>query len=322
VVTVVATVLSPLLFGLGVQVLPHSGRVGGEQAAVRAPKAASPSPRGATLWVNPENPAAQAVRTTQTVRPADAVLLRRIAARPQSVWIGSGFSPAAATSFVSQRAAAAGRSATVPVFVVYAIPARDCGQYSRGGTKDPAGYRALVDGVAEGLAGRRAVVVLEPDALAQLDCLTAAQQKDRLALLRYAVATLGGNRRLSVYLDAGHAYWEPAAEMARRLRGAGVDRARGISLNVANFDTTDSEIAYGKAIGKALGRRVPLVVDTSRNGNGRWDGPERWCNPPGRALGQRPTTNHPDRTVDALLWIKTPGLSDGTCRGGPNAGQW
>jgi len=26
--------------------------------------------------------------------------------------------------------------------------------------------------------------------------------------------------------------------------------------------------------------------------------------------------------VDAYLWIKTPGESDGTCNGGPKAGQW
>ena len=57
---------------------------------------------------------------------------------------------------------------------------------------------------AAGLAGRRAVVILEPDALAQLDCLTADKQAERLALLRDAVSVLSGAHAI-VYLDAGHA---------------------------------------------------------------------------------------------------------------------
>ncbi|MFG2519105.1 glycoside hydrolase family 6 protein [Streptomyces sp. NPDC048527] len=35
-----------------------------------------------------------------------------------------------------------------------------------------------------------------------------------------------------------------------------------------------------------------------------------------------PTTLTGDDTLDAYLWIKRPGESDGTCRGGPSAGQW
>ncbi|GFH79734.1 hypothetical protein Sgou_44040 [Streptomyces gougerotii] len=69
----------------------------------------------------------------------------------------------------------------------------------------------------------------------------------------------------------------------------------------------------------------PFVVDTSRNGNGPFtdgDPAERWCNPPGRALGEAPTTRTGDDLVDAYLWIKRPGESDGECKGGPKAGQW
>jgi endoglucanase len=72
---------------------------------------------------------------------------------------------------------------------------------------------------------------------------------------------------------------------------------------------------------------VPLkhfVVDTSRNGAGPWPGPdpETWCNPPGRGLGLRPTTDTGEPLVDAYVWAKVPGESDGTCRGGPAAGTW
>lgn len=316
--TVVATVVSPLVFALGVQALPATD-AGPTPAPARV---TAPSPRGATLWVNPENPAQAAAVRTRPTRPADAVLLRKIGARPQSTWLGDWLTPTAAQALVADRSRRAATTGTVPVLVLYAVPVRDCGGYSRGGVDSPAAYRAWVDGVARGLATRRAVVVVEPDALAGMDCLPAAKQKDRLAMLAYAVDRLRRNPNASIYLDAGNANWKPADVMAARLRAAGVERARGIALNVANFDTTDAEIAYGRAVGAALGRRLPLVVDTSRNGNGRWDGPERWCNPPGRALGRPPTTTHPDPLVDALLWVKTPGLSDGTCKGGPPAGQW
>ncbi|MCC3773203.1 glycoside hydrolase family 6 protein, partial [Streptomyces sp. UNOC14_S4] len=51
-------------------------------------------------------------------------------------------------------------------------------------------------------------------------------------------------------------------------------------------------------------------------------GDEPWCNPPGRALGTPPTTATGSPLIDAYLWIKRPGESDGTCRGAPPAGHW
>lgn len=70
-----------------------------------------------------------------------------------------------------------------------------------------------------------------------------------------------------------------------------------------------------------------FVIDTSRNGQGPWTPPagvypdaEDWCNPPDRGLGLRPTTDTGDPLIDAYLWIKVPGESDGRCYrglGGP-----
>ncbi len=37
--------------------------------------------------------------------------------------------------------------------------------------------------------------------------------------------------------------------------------------------------------------------------------------PPGRALGETPTTKTADPLVDAYLWVKRPGESDGECKG-------
>jgi len=66
-----------------------------------------------------------------------------------------------------------------------------------------------------------------------------------------------------------------------------------------------------------------FVIDTSRNGQGPWDwaaagyasagAAQDWCNPPGRGLGIAPTTNTGNALVDAYLWVKVPGESDGSC---------
>ena len=88
---------------------------------------------------------------------------------------------------------------------------------------------------------------------------------------------------------------------------------------------------------------VHFVIDTSRNGQGPWTppanhpagDPQDWCNPPDRGLGYRPTADTGQPLVDAYLWVKIPGESDGQCyrwtsgpldpvrnMQDPPAGQW
>jgi endoglucanase len=67
-----------------------------------------------------------------------------------------------------------------------------------------------------------------------------------------------------------------------------------------------------------------FVIDTSRNGQGPWTppggkysgDPQVWCNPPDRGAGTPPTTNTGNELVDAYLWVKVPGESDGSCNRG------
>lgn len=65
-----------------------------------------------------------------------------------------------------------------------------------------------------------------------------------------------------------------------------------------------------------------FVIDTSRNGQGPWTpttpypDPQDWCNPPDRGLGVRPTANTGISLLDAFLWVKIPGESDGECTRG------
>ncbi len=66
-----------------------------------------------------------------------------------------------------------------------------------------------------------------------------------------------------------------------------------------------------------------FVIDTSRNGQGPWlpptgvyPDPQDWCNPPDRGVGILPTANTGLPLLDAYLWVKIPGASDGECARG------
>ncbi|MFI8520295.1 glycoside hydrolase family 6 protein [Streptomyces sp. NPDC085481] len=79
---------------------------------------------------------------------------------------------------------------------------------------------------------------------------------------------------------------------------------------------------YDQAVGSPAATALAhFVVDTSRNGRGPWTpapgtysgDPETWCNPPGRGMGPRPTADTGLPLVDAYLYVKTIGESDGSC---------
>lgn len=241
----------------------------------------------------------------------------KIAARSSAEWFGDWNSDIRAA--VDARVSTIAADGALPVLVAYNIPLRDCAGYSAGGASSPDGYRSWIRQFAAGIGTRRAVVILEPDALAALDCLTAEDRATRVALLKDAVDVLSAQGRTSTYIDAGNSAWIGVPEMAQRLAGAGIAKARGFALNVSNFRWTSESTTYGRAVSDAVGGK-PFVVDTSRNGLGPTpDG--QWCNPDGRALGPTPAAA-PEPRVDAFLWIKAPGESDGTCNGGPSAGAW
>ena len=284
---------------------------------VSPPVSASSNPfASGQLWVDPSNPAKAQANAWRTSRPNDAATMDRMGASAAAVWIGEWSGDVRAT--VDSVTSAAAQTSTVPVLVAYNIPGRDCGLYSAGGAHGSDAYKAWIRSFAEGIGNKTAAVILEPDALSQLDCLNDSGQQDRLALLRDAVSVLESRPNTAVYIDAGHPGWHSAATMAQRLTDAGVQNARGFSLNVSNYTTTTSNVTYGVDLSNRL-NGAHFVVDTSRNGNGS-NG--EWCNPAGRALGAEPTANTGIAQADAFLWIKRPGESDGSCNGGPGAGQW
>jgi len=266
----------------------------------------------------------------------------------------------------------------VSVFVLYDMPARDCAAQASSGEIDLAGGVAryssdFIDVIATQFrdhSSQRIVAILEPDSLANLATnLDIAKCKAAESAYRQAIAY--ALRRLamphvSLYLDAGHAGWlgwdGNRAKIARIFRqvlddAGGVDRIRGFATNVSNFNTLSDgdgtrlepscpcpdEITYVQKLSTSLAEvgiaDKGFIVDTGRNGRGairsKWGA---WCNVRGAGLGERPRAA-PAPGVDAYLWVKPPGESDGasepsasgydpacagpdSASGAPAAGRW
>jgi len=280
---------------------------------------------GAKWWDDPYSQAhLRALRAKSKGDVETARVMGKLAEYGGADWIGE-WTPYV-ERWVDKRITLLGKTGALPYFVAYKIPKRDCGQYSAGGAAKGEDYRTWIQEFARGIGARKAVVILEPDGLPLMKkCLSEADQKERIELIRFAVHTFTQLPRTWVYIDAGHPGWIDPPEISKRLKAAGIEEADGFSLNVSNYKATDECLTYGKKLSALLGGKH-FVIDTSRNGNGGPDAPPdseaSWCNPDGRAIGHPPTAETGEPLCDAFLWIKKPGESDGTCNGGPKAGEF
>jgi len=358
----------------------------------------------------PDQAAIQQIRQLILHRQlSSAELLVKLELVPQATWLTGG-SPQEVANVVAKTLLEARFQHAMPVFVAYNIPGRDCGSYSAGGAQTTAAYQAWIDAIAGAIRQSNAVVILEPDALANLpsDCgydPTGQLTVDRYAQLSYAIAALEALPRTLVYLDAGHSHWHSVGDMASRLVQAGLSHTQGFYLNVSNYQPTQAQTKYGTWIGQCIafasdpsegGWRLGhydycasqyypanaddystwsltdawyasnlsgppanpahFIIDTSRNGqqhatNAVTDptypteppghmtlyaqppfnqaggtistlAGGSWCNPLGSGAGARPTTATGNGLVDAYLWVKTVGESDGTCDALGGARAW
>lgn len=246
----------------------------------------------------------------------DVDLIRdKIASKPIAMWVGDW------SGDVKQKGTeireGAQRQSAMYTIVINNIPHRDCNQYS-GGNEDLSknAYLIWIQNLADGLTGGDGIVVLEPDALALIDCLSEEMKNERFEMMAAAVKKLK-SAGAKVYIDAGHANWEHPDEMAPRLRKAGITDADGFALNTANGVSTARSMKYGNYISRRLDGKG-YVIDVSRNGGTvEGQGEAAWCNSPTFRLGVDPTfdTEKYGCFVHALLWIKVPGESDGVCNG-------
>ena len=103
---------------------------------------------------------------------------------------------------------------------------------------------------------------------------------------------------------------------------------------------TQTTAWYAQNMGDSVAS-THFVVDTSRNGHDAntmqayaqapYNQPSsvistlfagNWCNPTGAGLGVRPTANTGVALLDAYLWVKTPGQSDGQCDAAGGVRAW
>ena len=293
------------------------GGMGGKARSV-APRSearpASPLAETTRFFV----PSADPAMTQQIARLAaaraleEASLLTAMAATPRALYFEGGTPEEveAAVRKVVVRAAGAGE---VPVLVVNNLPYRDCAQYSAGGVRDGAAYRAWLDGFVRGVGNDRAVVILEPDSLGIIPNNTSldgsvdwchptvtnsdgkpvaapgATADERYALLAAAIDRLtGAAPNALIYLDGTHGGWLSVGEIAYRLSKAGVGRTRGFAVNVANYQPTAEATKYGGWIAKCLlyaahGGGAPARFNdcpsqylAGQKGAKDWASPEKW----------------------------------------------
>jgi endoglucanase len=278
------------------------------------------------LYAFPGNPLATAAAQLQaTGQPAQAATLRDIARTPSGLWAAG---QPGEMQQIRNATAAAARAHAILLVVAYNLPYRDaCGQYSASARMPAAAYQRWIGELAQAIGDGQDIVVVEPDGLPDIvrGCLSPARSTERYRLLRCAMRVLGRLPHARVYLDAGNpGMFADPARLATPLIRAGVRYGQGFSVNVSNFQWTQRAVGWSQRLELALGGDAAAVVDTSRNGRGPYTGPAapQWCNPPGRALGRRPQLDPGPAGIDAYLWVKDPGASDGPCNGGPPAGQY
>ena len=190
-------------------------------------------------------------------------------------------------------------------------------------------FRARIDAIARATGTRPAVYLLELDGIGSSGCV---RKMGSLSIweadLRYEVEKISSLPHTVVYLEAGYSDANGPRYTARVLNAAGVGTIRGFWTNDTHLNWTINEVKWGEKVSR-LTHDANFVVNTAQNGNGPKKNPhpvtqgnEDLCNPPGRGLGPRPTTETGFQHVDAFLWSSPPGNSSGPCNGGTASGTF
>ncbi|MBQ1027206.1 glycoside hydrolase family 6 protein [Micromonospora sp. C95] len=134
---------------------------------------------------------------------------------------------------------------------------------------------------------------------------------------------------------------EPYVKITDSVNGQSVRQSDWIDWNQYNDEQSFAQAFRQELVGQGFPSGIGMLIDTSRNG---WGGSERptaagpttsvnayveggrvdrrihpgnWCNQSGAGLGERPKAA-PASGIDAYVWIKPPGESDGSSSEIPN----
>lgn len=261
-------------------------------------------------------------------------LLSKIAAVPQAQRISSGSWGGTPDGIFKQTQKIFCRvmqadPGTIPIFTTYFLHA------TLGGNPTPAQvrsymplFKARVNAMAAGIDRRPAVVLLELDGLGSTrGIVKTGALPEWEAALRYEMDAMQRLPHTVVYVEGGYSDSNPVGYTARVLKAIGIHHIRGFFTNDTHDNWTINEDRWATAVARRVGG-THFIVNTASNGAGpklnphpSTQGVEDLCNPPGRALGIRDTTDTGWADADAYLWEHTPGNSSG-CGGGPSGGTF
>ena len=134
---------------------------------------------------------------------------------------------------------------------------------------------------------------------------------------------------------------EPYFTIGSTVNGTSVRQSKWVDWNQYVDELTFAQAFRSKLVSVGFNSNIGMLIDTSRNG---WGGPSRptkaststdvttfvnesridrrihagnWCNQSGAGLGERPKAS-PAAGIDAYVWVKPPGESDGSSSLIPN----
>jgi endoglucanase len=190
-------------------------------------------------------------------------------------------------------------------------------------------FKRQVNAVVGATGNRPVVYLLEIDGFGSSACIARHGALPAWeSLIRYEVDRMATLPHAVVYVEAGYSDANSARYTARALNRVDISKIQGFFTNDTHNQWTINEIRWGEKISKRT-HGAHFIVNTATNGRGpklnphpSTQGVEDLCNPPGRGLGPRPTTDTGFADVDAFLWTHPPGNSGGSCRGGPPSGTF
>lgn len=211
---------------------------------------------------------------------------------------------------------------TIPVFVVYFIPTNPSKVFlNKNYSYKLHQYLNQNLEYAKLIGSKKSIIILEPDTLSLSSDSPKLLEINKLVLKELVNIYRINSPNSKIYIDAGHSNWHDPYYMATLLKNAGIEEADGFSSNVSNFQPTQNELKYCKKLSKLLHGKH-YVIDTSRNGSEKLTSRPNaatWIDPIGAKTGIEPTFNTGIEGLDAFLWIKPPGESDGSIG---QAGTW
>lgn len=245
---------------------------------------------------------------------------------------GAIFAQTQKINCVSMLADPPGRTPTIPVFSTFFIYPHGlfCPSYGQlydwvirpedGVRGHPSTFKRMINEMAAAQGSRRAVYLLEIDAVGASLCMHGRTLKLWEYGLRYEIEKMTALPHVVAYEEAGSSDEDTARYVAKVLHDICVIRnsqhkpvnvctlLRGFWTNGTHFNWSSDEIQWGSKVAHMLDKLIYhstgehyhayQVINTAQNGRGPLRprnrhkyGNELLCNPPGRGLGRQPTAS-------------------------------